>query len=111
VVREYIHTSKEHLPTIVNNLLNDVEAEVRNAAASHITDICKNFERNIIIEIILPTLQKLSNDSSDFVRATIASEMSALTIVLGNEDTVTHVLPILLCLLRDENTTVILSMN
>lgn len=107
MVRAYIHVSKEQLPTIVNNLLNDVEAEVRNATASHITDICKNLERKVIIEMILPTLEKLSNDSTDFVRATIASEMSSLSVVLGNEDTVTHVLPILLCLFRDDNTTVI----
>jgi len=110
VVSVYIHVARAQLPTIVNNLLNDVEAEVRIAAATYITAICKNLERNVILETILPTLEKLSTDSSDGVRATVASEMSALTVVVGNEDTVTHVLPILLCLLRDENTTVRLNL-
>ena len=59
------------------------------------------------MESILPTAHKLATDGSEFVRAFFAAQVSALAPMLGRDDTVQHLLPLLLILLRDGNSEVI----
>jgi serine/threonine-protein phosphatase 2A regulatory subunit A len=56
--------------------------------------------------MIIRTGQPLATDASDFVRSFFAAEVGQLAPLLGREDTVQHVLPLLLTLLRDESSEV-----
>ena len=59
-----------------------------------------------MVNKILPTAQRLVNDSSEFVRAFFAIEVNHLSPLLGRDATVQHILPLLLLLLRDETSEV-----
>lgn len=68
--------------------------------------VCKYLKKAALVEVIVPTAQRLSSDPSEFVRSFFATEVNLLAPLLGREDTVTHVLPLLLILLRDSNSEV-----
>lgn len=51
---------------------------------------------------MLPSAQRLVHDSSEFVRAFFAGEITQLSPLLGRDDSVNLLLPVLLLLLRDE---------
>lgn len=75
---------------------------MRAAAASHVSGVGKYIQKSTIVTRIIPTLQRLVSDNSEFVRAIISSEISQIAPLLGKEDTVKLLLPLLLILLRDE---------
>lgn len=75
---------------------------MRAAAATHLAAVSQSFSPQLVIDRIIPTAQRLVSDSSEFVRASFASEISLLAPFLGKENTVQLLLPILLALLRDE---------
>lgn len=52
---------------------------------------------------VFPCLQQLVMDPSDHVRQALASVMNDMSPVLGRENTINHLLPMLLTLLRDTN--------
>lgn len=81
-------------------------AQVRAAAAAHLSVVCTHLQKAAVVSKILPTAQRLVGDSSEFVRAFFAAEVSLLSPLLGRELTVQHVLPMLLTLLRDETSEV-----
>lgn len=68
--------------------------------------VCERLPRQVVINRILPTAQRLVNDSSEFVRAFFAVEINLLSAILGRDSTVQLVLPLLLTLLRDETSEV-----
>jgi len=80
---------------------------VKGAAASHLSSVCRHLKKTALVEVIVPTAQRLSADPSEFVRSFFATEVNLLAPLLGKEDTVTHILPLLLVLLRDTNSEVI----
>lgn len=90
------------IATVYDYLLQDSEAEVRAAAASNVASVCQNISKDIIYAKLLPSLQRLTVDSSDSVRIAIAAGLGNLVIVLGKEETIEFILPMLLSLLRDE---------
>lgn len=71
--------------------------------------MCKFIKKSSLLEVVVPTAQRLSTDPSEFVRTFFATEINLLSPLLGREDTVTHILPLLLVLLRDSNSEVSLS--
>ena len=79
---------------------------MKGAAASHLSLVCKHLKKAALVEVIVPTAQRLSSDPSEFVRSFFATEVNLLAPLLGREDTVTHILPLLLVLLRDTNSEV-----
>jgi len=90
------------LEQIAENLLSDSESEVRSAAASNMHQFCKLFRKDRVIAVIMPCVQKLSVDStSEYVRTSVATSVNQLSVILGKEATVEHLLPQLLLLLRD----------
>jgi serine/threonine-protein phosphatase 2A regulatory subunit A len=95
------------LTTMYNSLLNDAEPEVKGAAASHLSAVCAHLKRSALVEVVVPSAQRLSVDSSDFVRSFFATEVNLLAPLLGKEDTLTHVIPLLHALLKDNNSEVI----
>lgn len=90
------------LAAVYDNLLNDPEPEVRAAGAAHISIISKYVQKTTILNRFLPTAQRLVADNSEFVRAVISGELSQLSPLLGKEDTIKILLPMLLSLLRDD---------
>ncbi len=54
-----------------------------------------------MVSTILPCVKELSTDSSQFVRAAVASAVMQLAPLLGKGATLEHLLPVLLGLLRD----------
>lgn len=52
---------------------------------------------------MFPCLQQLVMDPSEHVRQALASVMNDMSPVLGNDNTINHLLPMLLTLLRDTN--------
>ncbi len=106
-------------------LLKDNEAEVRTAAASQIQvsrGICaaepsgfhsvrpladmpgfaKLLDREVILSRIIPCVKDCTSDSSQHVRAALATQISGLAPLLGEEATSEHLLPLFLQLLKDD---------
>lgn len=69
--------------------------------------VCRHLKKASLLELIVPTAQRLSADSSEFVRSAFATQVGMLAPLLGREDSVTHLLPLLLSLLKDSNSEVL----
>jgi serine/threonine-protein phosphatase 2A regulatory subunit A len=95
-------TFVKSLSSTFESLLNDTEAEVRAASASHLSKVAKFMQKADILASVIPTAQRLVTDTSEFVRAFFASEINHLAPLLGMDDTVQYLLPMLLLLFRDE---------
>jgi serine/threonine-protein phosphatase 2A regulatory subunit A len=101
-------------------LLKDNEAEVRTAGASQLPGgyfyvlrclsvlhrrhpaFSKLLDKDIILVKVVPCLRDLSQDSSQHVRAALATQIAGLAPHLGKQATVEHLLPLFLHLLKDE---------
>ncbi|PXF44536.1 Serine/threonine-protein phosphatase 2A 65 kDa regulatory subunit A beta isoform [Gracilariopsis chorda] len=94
-------------------VLQDNEPEVRTAAAFKVADIVKKLVAlppkpgsssgsDHVIYDIFPNVAQLVTDSSQHVRAALASNIMGLAPVLGVEVTVSHLVEIVLSLLKDE---------
>ena len=59
-------------------------------------------DREIILARILPCVKDLANDSSQHVRAALATQISGLAPLLGKDPTSEHLLPLFLLLLKDD---------
>lgn len=79
---------------------------MKGAAASHLSAVCRHLKKAALLELIVPTAQRLSADSSEFVRSSFATQVGMLAPLLGREDSVAHLLPLLLALLKDSNSEV-----
>jgi serine/threonine-protein phosphatase 2A regulatory subunit A len=67
--------------------------------------------KDVVKERIVPVLQRLVADSSDLVRCSLASVINEMAVTLGKDDTIQYLLPLLLLLLRDENSEVVYPIN
>eukprot|EP00981_Chlorochromonas_danica_P006292 scaffold1355_cov154-Ochromonas_danica.AAC.10 len=102
---DLVQTVLTTICTVYDSLLNDAEPEVRASTVSHFSSLCQSLSLESVRKL-LPAVQRLAGDSSDFVRAAAASELSLLCTQLGRDDTVSLLLPSLLQLLRDERSEV-----
>lgn len=110
---------REELVSAFVGLLKDNEAEVKTAGAGQIpgqfpsADGCKAqadlysgfaklVDKEVILARILPCVQDLSKDSSQHVRAALATQIAGLAPLLGKDATVEHLLPLFLHLLKDD---------
>ena len=64
--------------------------------------MCTFIHKAIIINKIIPVASRLVTDPSEYVREGLACSVNEMAAVLGRDDTVEYVLPMLLTLLRDE---------
>eukprot|EP01134_Creolimax_fragrantissima_P005979 CFRG5979T1 len=87
-------------------LLKDQEAEVRTAASKGIPGFCNNLEedkrQDVTLQLVLPCVKFLVMDSSQHVRAALASRIMDLAPTLGKTLTIELLLPLFLQLLKDE---------
>ena len=96
-------------------LLQDEEAEVRTAAAQRVGEVSKLIGASQSMKKLLSPagrspLQALVKDSSQYVRAALASTMMTLTSVLKKKDNIELVVPLFLTLLKDSNSEVRLNL-
>jgi serine/threonine-protein phosphatase 2A regulatory subunit A len=75
---------------------------VRCAAASAIAHTCHHLSKDLVYNKLILSIQRLTIDASDSVRVAVAAGLGALVPLIGKEETVEFVLPMLLALLRDE---------
>lgn len=59
-------------------------------------------DREVILARILPCVRDLSTDSSQHVRASLATQISGLAPLLGKDATSEYLLPLFLQLLKDD---------
>ena len=87
-------------------LLNDNEAEVKLAAISNISDCLMNLSSEKICNLMLPTLQNSYAEASHLFKAGVASSLCDMASIIGKEFTNQKVIPILLELIKDDNSEV-----
>jgi len=97
--------------TITNNelislfvrLLKDSEAEVRGAAAKQVALMSQAGQpASIVYDQILPCVEELVHDASQHVRTSLASSIMGMAPVVGQEHTISKLVPLFLVLLQDE---------
>ena len=62
----------------------------------------KQLEKEVILLRIVPCVRDLCQDTSQHVRAALATQISGLAPLLGKQQTIEHLLPLFLHLLKDE---------
>jgi serine/threonine-protein phosphatase 2A regulatory subunit A len=82
--------------------LQDAESEVRNIASSHVADFCEFLTREQIILRILPIIQGIASDKSQFTRGSLASNVMVICRYISKEDVQSYLVPLFLKLLKDE---------
>lgn len=87
-------------------LLNDNEAEVKNAAIQSMTQCLKNLSTEKISNLLLPTLQNSYADAQTSFKAGVASALSEMANIIGKDYTASKIMPILMDLIKDENSEV-----
>ncbi|CCE82816.1 Piso0_002566 [Millerozyma farinosa CBS 7064] len=89
------------------SLMNDNEGEVRKAICKQLPEFCEYLgeyagNKDVILEKIVPIIDKLSQDPHENVRASLALSVTHLSPVLGKQSTIDNLLPIFLVMLKDE---------
>ena len=74
---------------------------MRTAAAGNVTAVAKHLPREMVASTILPCVQQLVSDTSEHVKAALASVIADLAPLLGPEATKFQLIPMLQPLLRD----------
>jgi serine/threonine-protein phosphatase 2A regulatory subunit A len=93
-------------------ILKDVEPEVKTAACAQLPGFAALVPADILLADVLPAVKDLSSDSSQHVRAALATNVSGLAPILGKEEyfslprTIEQLLPLFLQLLKDETSEV-----
>lgn len=62
----------------------------------------KLVDKEVILTRIVPCVRDLSQDTSQHVRAALATQITGLAPLLGKDSTIEHLLPLFLQLLKDE---------
>lgn len=86
--------------------MNDNEAEVKNAAIINISDCLPNLSSEKIINLMLPTLQNNYVDGTSQFKAGVARALCDMASIIGKEMTVSKIIPILMDLIKDDNSEV-----
>jgi serine/threonine-protein phosphatase 2A regulatory subunit A len=89
-----------------NLLLNDDEPEVKNAAINSLSKSLQNLSTEKICNILLPTLQSTVTDAQVAFKAGVALALCEMAPIVGKNYCLSTVLPILLELLKDDNSEV-----
>ena len=106
-------------PEITNNslvgicegFLSDNEPEVRSTAAAHIPAFSAIIRKDLVVARIILAAHRLVADSSELVRCSLACVLNDMASILGKDDTIQHLLPLLLLFLRDESSEVSVSLK
>ena len=103
--------SDEHLIPVLEKLLTDSEQEVRSEALVAITEVGKVCDPQLIVEKLMgPISTKLITDPSVHVKASLAECICKIGSLIGKDNCITHIIPIVGKLIKDECTEVRLSL-
>lgn len=84
-------------------LCEDSEGDVRKAIAKQVSYFSKFVnDSHVVLNKVVPVLQNLSMDENEDVRASLASGISDIVLLLPKEQVIEYVFPIFLNMLRDE---------
>mgnify|MGYP000139612521 CR=1 FL=1 len=87
-------------------LLRDSESEVRAQTSTQLTDFCialpEEGKIELIMSSILPIVKELVVDQNPHVKTALAGVIMNLAPILGQENTIEHLLPLFLTQLKDE---------
>lgn len=92
---------RQELTPCFLRLMRDGETEVRVAAAGKTAAFCGSIKFQGVAAL-MPVVKELAADPAQNVRAALASSVLDMAPDLGKADTITHVVPIVLQLLKDE---------
>lgn len=95
-------TAIDVLAPIYAQLLQDEEAEVRNAACCNLASFCDLLGPDTVAQQILPVILRLTTDL-EFVRVTFASQINKLCPIVGEQNTKLFLLEAMLELLRGDS--------
>lgn len=87
-------------------LLADPEAEVRAVAVSQMAQVCASKPDRALINILLPSLNKLIKDDAEIVRSALSEAIAKMCPVFGAALTSDSLVQFVLKLLRDPSTAV-----
>eukprot|EP00397_Hematodinium_sp_SG-2012_P019811 GEMP01020378.1.p1 GENE.GEMP01020378.1~~GEMP01020378.1.p1 ORF type:complete len:610 (+),score=104.73 GEMP01020378.1:2-1831(+) len=97
------YSKMSELMPLYMQLLEDPEIEVRTCAITRLADIAKlNPTRNFLHEM-MPVLDTLSKESSEYVRKGLAGVLLSLAPIFGAQLTADCLMMVFLTLIRDEN--------
>lgn len=100
--------SSNYLLKITPNLINlmkDNEAEVRKSITQNLTIIfklLKPLDNSLVESQLIPLVNQLSIDESEFVRESLALVIPNLSPILGKDLTINYLLPIFIEMLKDD---------
>jgi serine/threonine-protein phosphatase 2A regulatory subunit A len=63
---------------------------------------CAIINHQTVLALIVPCIKALTSDASQHVRAAFAAHVSDLAPMIGKQNTIDHLLPLILTLLKDE---------
>ena len=95
-------TATHVLAPIYAQLLQDEEAEVRNAACCNLASFCDLLGPDAVAQQILPVISRLTTDL-EFVRVTFASQINKLCPIVGEVNTKLFLLEAMLELLQGDS--------
>ena len=79
----------------------------RSVVRNHIvtdfsTGFCRLVDRDTLLHEIMSSIEELVTDPNQHVRAALGTQISGLAPILGKDQTITHLLPMFLQMLKDE---------
>lgn len=87
-------------------MLRDSESEVRAQTSTQLKDFCTALPEEgkveLIMTSILPIVKELVVDQNPHVKTALAGVIMNLAPILGQENTIEHLLPLFLTQLKDE---------
>ena len=63
---------------------------------------CALLDRETLLHEVMPSIEELVSDQSQHVRAALGTQISGLAPILGKDETISHLLPMFLQMLKDE---------
>ena len=98
--------TREDLVPAYASLLKDCEAEVKTVAGHKVKDFCENIPLDCreaaIMSTLLPCVKDLVIDPNMHVKSALAGVIMGLAPMLGKDNTIEHLLPLFLTMLKDE---------
>ena len=86
--------------------MRDGESEVRAQTSTQLKDFCENLPEEGKVELmmnsILPLVKELVNDQNAHVKTALAGVIMNLAPILGQDNTIEHLLPLFLTQLKDD---------
>jgi len=85
--------SRQEFMEVMLILFKDTEAEVRSSAVCNLPKFSLCYDKQEIIEKIIPQFSVLSQDTSQHVKGAFVEILCKMAEILGEDDSITHIVP------------------